>query len=243
VVIQPLRESAALKGDAVLVCSVCGGSNFVDRAVIPDGLTAEWRLEPHERAYIDRQQGTLCTSCGCNLRSIALANAIRSVVGTDLTLIELVADPRSRSLKVLEINEAGHLSPILKALPGHVLATYPEVDMHATPYPTDSFDLVVHSDTLEHVSNPVTALAECRRVLHPNGALCFTVPTVVGRLTRSRAGLPNSYHGSQEAQSEDYIVHTEYGADMWTHVLQAGFSAVSIHSVDFPSALALSALK
>ena len=41
-----------------------------------------------------------------------------------------------------------------------------------------SFDLVVHSDTLEHVPDPLRALQECRRVLRPGGALCFTVPTL-----------------------------------------------------------------
>jgi SAM-dependent methyltransferase len=182
-------------------------------------------------------------SCGANLRSIALADAIRAVVGTASTLVEFVKTSEAGRLAVLEINEAGSLSPVLRQLPGHVLAAYPDVDMRAMPYAEGTFDLVVHSDTLEHVANPIRALAECRRVLRPGAALCFTIPTIVERLSRSRDGLPKSYHGSAETGDADLAVHTEFGADMWTYVLRAGFSAVSIDTVDYPSALALSARK
>ena len=146
-------------------------------------------------------------------------------------------------MSVLEINEAGHLSPTLRQLPGHVLAEYPAVDIHALPYPGNTFDIVVHSDTLEHVTNPVHALTECHRVLRPNGTLCFTIPVIVGRLTRSRAGMPKSFHGSPQTATDDLVVQTEFGSDMWTYVLQAGFSSVTVNAVDFPAALAPSARK
>jgi SAM-dependent methyltransferase len=227
----------------MIICSVCGGAAFTDQPVLWDKLVAEWQLAPHERSYIDRQQGTCCKACSANLRSIALANAIRAAVGTTLTLTEFAATPAAGKLAMLEINEAGSLNAVLRQFPGHVLAVYPEVDMLDLPYASDSFDLVIHSDTLEHVSNPIRALAECRRVLRPHGTLCLTIPTIIGRLTRSRAGLPKSHHGAAETSDDDFVVHTEFGADMWTFLLQAGFSAVSVNTVDFPSALALGASK
>lgn len=222
-------------------CSVCGGASFTDRAIIWDGLAAEWQLSPGERAYLDRQQGTVCGTCGANLRSIALSDAIRNAVKTDPCLKEFIKTDEAKPLKVLEINEAGDLSPTLRQLHGHLLATYPEVDMHSLPYGDETFDMVVHSDTLEHVENPIHALAQCRSVLRQNGMLCFTVPTIVGRLSRHRAGLPKSFHGSSQTGSDDFMVQTEFGADMWNYVIQAGFSAVTINAVDYPSALALSA--
>jgi len=233
----------ALPERQVIICSVCGETTFADHSVLWDRLVSEWQLAFHERTYIDRQQGTCCTSCGANLRSIALADAIRTVVGTTLTLLEFARAPEASGLSVLEINEAGTLSPVLRRLPGHTLAAYPAVDIHVMPYSDDAFDLVVHSDTLEHVANPIRALEECRRVLRPSGALCFTIPTIVERLSRSRVGLPKSYHGSQATNTDDLVVLTEFGADMWTYVLRAGFSALSINAVDYPSALALSARK
>jgi len=206
-------------------------------------LVAQWQISSFERAYIDRQQGTSCSKCGSNLRSIALANALRDGLGTRLTLHAYCSSVDGTRLSVLEINEAGSLSPVLRKLPGHVFAEYPAVDMHAMPYPDGQFDIVIHSDTLEHVRQPERALEECRRVLKTGGWLCFTVPVIVGRLTRSRAGLEKSFHGDPETSTDDFAVQTEFGADMWTMVLRAGFSAVRIHSVDFPSALAMSAHK
>ena len=76
-----------------------------------------------------------------------------------------------------------------------------------------AFDLVVHSDTLEHVPDPLRGLSECRRVLRPNGGLCFTVPVIVGRLTRSRTVLPKSFHGMETTLSDDWAVQTEFGGD------------------------------
>jgi ubiquinone/menaquinone biosynthesis C-methylase UbiE len=146
-----------------------------------------------------------------------------------------------KGLRILEINEAGMLSPFLKLFPNYVYAAYPEVDMHSLPYPDGSYDLVIHSDTLEHVSNPIRALTECKRVLRSTGALCFTVPTLVGRLSKSREGHPPSYHGNPSINATDYMVHTEYGADAWTQLMLAGFIEVTIHSVQYPAALAFTA--
>ena len=49
-------------------------------------------------------------------------------------------------------------------------------DMQALPHADGAFDLVVHSDTLEHVPDPVRGLAECRRVLKPRGLLILETP-------------------------------------------------------------------
>jgi SAM-dependent methyltransferase len=227
----------------VISCSVCGGTSFVESAVLWDELVAQWQLSPSERSYIDRQQGTNCMDCGANLRSIALADAIRNAIGTSMTLKDFTAQGNTGSLSILEINEAGSLSPILGKFPGHVLAKYPEVDMHKMPYSDGQFDMVVHSDTLEHVEHPVRALAECHRVMRRGGWLCYTVPTIVGRITRGREGLEKSFHGSSNVTSNDFLVHTEFGADMWITALEAGFAAVTINAVAFPAALALSARK
>jgi SAM-dependent methyltransferase len=228
---------------AAFVCHTCGGRHFDDRRILWARLIAEWQLAPEEVRYIDRQQGTSCRDCGANLRSIALAKAILAWAGDPGPLQAWLATQAVQGCRVLEVNEAGTLSPELRRLPHHVLASYPEVDVHALPYADASFDLVVHSDTLEHVSNPIRALAECKRVLRPRGGLCFTVPIVIGRLSRSRAGLPPSFHGSPETSLADWAVQTEFGADAWTSVIRAGFEDVMVLTVDYPSASAFMARK
>lgn len=224
-----------------LICSICGGGSFREQVVLWPALIAEWQLADHERAYVDRQQGCLCTGCGANLRIIALADAIRAHAATLLPLKTAVAQGLLDRWRVLDCNGADGLSAVLAALPGYVRADYPAVDIRQLPKADASFDLVIHSDTLEHVENPLRALEECRRVLAPGGRLCFTVPTIHGRLTRDRAGLPPSYHGDPSEGRGDYLVQTEFGADMWTYVLAAGFTGLAINQVDWPSAIAISA--
>lgn len=231
----PLSES-------IRVCPCCGASEFVSRAVLWPALISEWDLDSYETDYINRQQGTSCARCGANLRSMALAVAITRACGYAGPLVEWVSTEMAANLAVLELNGAGSLTPVLRRLRGHVEVAYPQVDMLAMPFRDSSFDLVLHSDTLEHVPNPIRGLAECRRVLRSGGACCFTVPIVIGRLTRRRDGLPPSYHGTPEARLADYLVHTEYGADVWRHAMEAGFSEVRLVRAEFPAALAMVAV-
>jgi ubiquinone/menaquinone biosynthesis C-methylase UbiE len=153
-------------------------------------------------------------------------------------LKQFVLSDIAKEMRVLEVNQAFMLTQFFKEMPNHVLAVYPQVDMMDLPFEENQFDLVVHSDTLEHVEHPVRGLSECFRVLKPGGFCAFTIPMIVDRLTMSRQGLPFSYHGSPD-NPPDNIVHTEYGADAWKHVVQAGFEECRIFSMDFPTAQAM----
>lgn len=225
------------------ICTVCGGDKFVYSRVLWEELVRDWQLSPEEELYINRQQGFHCTSCGNNLRAMALASAITSSYRFPGTLTEFIESAMGSNLRLLEINEAGNLTPTLRRLTNHRLVSYPETDIHCLPFEEGAFDLVIHSDTLEHVSNPVAGLAECRRVLTPHGRCIFTVPVVVGRLSRSRDGLKHSFHGSVQESREGLRVRTEFGADAWTFALMAGFSAVTLHSVEYPAGLAIEATR
>ena len=222
-------------------CAVCGGAELIYGEVLWRALIDEWQLSPEETTYINIQQGLSCRSCGNNLRSMVLARSICRAMGHEGTLISWMGSSRGQGCRILEINIAGGLTNYLRQSPGHQLIEYPQVDIHSLPFPEHSFDLVVHSDTLEHVTNPVHALVDCRRILRPFGVLAFTVPVVVGRISRSRQGLPPSFHGSPNEEKSDYRVQTEFGVDFWTLLLHAGFDAVTIHSLIFPAGLAVTA--
>ena len=222
----------------MLICSNCGGTQFGVFEVLWPELSAAWQLSAEEIAYVNDQQGRHCKSCGANLRAMALGDALRRVFGTERCVREYVGAPPDRPPRILDVNGIPAVSDTLAGLPGYVRADYPTVDLHQLPYADGSFDLVVHSDTLEHVGHPIRALEECRRVLTPGGHLCFTIPVIVGRLSRSRAGLAASHHGSPGTEADDFLVHTEFGADAWTFPLRAGFTDVSVVQIDYPSALA-----
>jgi len=227
---------------AMLTCTCCGSNELRMKAVLWPELISAWGLSEVEVASVDRQQGLHCTSCGASLRSMTLAHGIMSRFGHRGLFSDFVTTPLAASLAVLEINEAGSLTSLLSRLPKHVIVRYPETDMMRLPFADESFNLVVHSDTLEHVPDPVAGLAECRRVLVNGGACAYTVPLILGRLTRSRSNLPPSYHSSPE-NPPDNLVHTEYGADAWAHPFMAGFGECRIVTLEHPTAHALIAVR
>jgi len=232
---------------ALSSCPVCGGSKFelVDINWAEwQNLIQEWQLSAYEVDYISRQQGLLCADCKANLRSMALANGLCRIYDHDGLFEKLVQGDILRRMRILEINEAGTLTPYLSQIPGYVFGSYPALDMmDMSQFAEGSFDLIVHSDTLEHVTDPVRALSECRRILSKGGFCCFTVPVVVDRMTISRAGMPKSYHGPQDSRLEDFCVFTEYGCDFWKHPVLAGFRETRLAVLEYPSALALACRK
>ncbi|HEX4162392.1 MAG TPA: methyltransferase domain-containing protein [Acidimicrobiales bacterium] len=200
-----------------------------------ESLIREWELSEDEARRIDAREGQSCSACGAHLRSMALATALLDAVGWSGSLERWVSS--QPTVKLLEINRAGDLTPWFDRLPNHLLIEFPEADIHDLSFPDDHWDVVVHSDTLEHVDDPLVALTECRRVLRPAGALCFTIPIIPGRMTRRRDGLPPSYHGSEE--DPVYRVVTEYGADFWPTILDAGFGNLQLVADFWPDAVAL----
>ena len=220
-------------------CPICGASEFEQLAILWPELIADWQLSPQEAAYIDEQQGFTCARCRVNLRAMTLASALMAHFRYDGLFRDFCAGPLA-AMDVLEINEANQLTKDLNASPRHVLAKYPQVDMRAMPYADRAFDVVIHSDTLEHVPGAVAALRECLRVLRSGGVLAYTVPIIVGRRTRSRAGMKESFHGSGEP---DNLVQTEYGADAWCEAMEAGFREVQLHSLHYPASIAIVARK
>jgi len=231
-----------LSPDLDLTCSCCGSDRFRKDRVLWRELIDEWQLSPAEVDYINLQQGVACRECGVNLRAGALAQAIMNGFGCTRLFREFVADESFQHLAVLEINTAGQLSQYLERLPNYTFVEFPDADMQNLEFEDGAFDLVVHSDTLEHVPQPVRGLSECARVLRTGGLCAFTVPIIVDRMTRTRDGLPPSHHGTSE-NPKDYRVITEYGADVWKDVVLAGFRECRFSALHYPAAIALTGVK
>jgi SAM-dependent methyltransferase len=164
---------------------------------------------------------------------MALANGVMRSTGRSRRFWQWVLTHPHRS--ILEVNTAAALHRYLGLMPRQRLVTYPEVDLQDLPFADSSWDFVIHSDTLEHVADPVQALRECRRVIRRGGALIYTIPIVPGRATR-RCGLDRpSYHGVPGVV--EHLVVTEYGDDYWREPIEAGFERVEMIRFDVTEAI------
>ena len=135
-----------------------------------------------------------------------------------------------RALEVVELNSIGRMHAFLAPLPRLTYVEYPEQDIQALTFADASFDLVLTSETLEHVPDFRAALSETRRVLRPGGRHIFTVP-LDPRLarTRSRAGMPPIHHGRGGGpyglitRRNDMLAYTDFGLDIPELLREAGF--------------------
>jgi len=223
--------------EKINACVCCGSKSVIETPVLWEQLIQDWQLTLNEVSYINRQQGFHCHRCKVRLRGMTLAYAMMRMNSYQGLFKDFVKTPWMRKKTILEVNRADWLTQYLKQIPGHILSSYPDVNLQNLPYTESTFDIVVHSDTLEHVSDPQKALQECRRVLKPNGFCAFTTPVIPDRLTKSRFGLPPSFHGAEDHISEDYKVQTEFGADIWKLAFEAGFSEVRTFALEYPAGL------
>jgi len=225
------------------LCVVCGSNQYTQYDILNEQLISEWNLSAREAEIINLEQGLICDKCGVNPRAQALAAAILIFCKFDVLFINFIKARQSHKVQLLEINTAGFLSPFLQSLRNHTLIEYPEIDIQNLQSFRSGWDLVITSDTLEHVPDPTLALSEIYRILRPGGAKIFTTPFVLSRLSKSRRGEVDSYHGDPMIKSPDYLVHWEFGADLWKFPYAAGFSRVEILSLCFPNGVALTAFK
>lgn len=213
-----LRPPHDRRSDVHGTCSVCGrDARFVlnswilsseVRASLPPGATA--------------RESLFCSWCGSSLRVRRLAAVLVQLYRDEAgSIAELVEEPLFRELDVAEINGVGRMHAFLARLPRLAYSEFPDEDITALSYPDASYDLVLTSETLEHVPDPMRGLRETKRVLRPGGRHVFTVPVDASRPeTRSRTGLPAQHHGrgggpfALVTRRGDMLVHTDFGADL-----------------------------
>ncbi|MFA5004388.1 MAG: class I SAM-dependent methyltransferase [Candidatus Saccharimonadales bacterium] len=226
------------------ICDACGAFGpYAYKKIINHKLAEDWNLDNDERVAFSCRESMFCQFCGCSYRLRALAKALSLHVSREdpMSLNEAIENGKLHNLKVAEINSCGVLHDILKNIPnlsyseyGSTVPEVPHEDLMALSYADDSFDIVLTSDTLEHVPDPLKALEEIKRVLKPNGIHLFTVPLRLEKNTVVRASLaqnekkekllPSSYHGSGE---QDYFVWNEFGRDFLT-LVQGIYCTVSL---------------
>lgn len=225
-------------------CGVCGSQSRRGRPwKLAKGLVNSWQIDSRWKRMIERREGLACAVCGSVSRYRYLARIIMEELGA-LTLgygsfSDYTDSAHFKQLRVAEVNGCGALHGYLNLNPGLAYSEYgsedpaiPSEDLTRLSYRDSEFDLVVTSDTLEHLPHLPGALNEIERVLKPGGRHIFTVPVVWdGRKTRRRAVLdgervihlyPPSYHGVWSARSPDRLVFHEFGDDALDYLQTPG---------------------
>jgi SAM-dependent methyltransferase len=220
------RAATALAEGKPSYCHNCGESAPRRRvSPIDDELRRTWGLSDALTELFNRREGSICPRCRVNLRGQGLARSIlESRYGFgEASLKAWVRAANAHRLAVCELNKCHELHQTLTGLENLTYAEYgteTEQNIEQLTYPDNSFDLFLHSETIEHVSNPARAADECRRVIRPDGLVLFTTPVIWSRRTRRRASsdggevrylLEPSYH---DRPTVDYLVFHEYGRDL-----------------------------
>jgi 2-polyprenyl-3-methyl-5-hydroxy-6-metoxy-1,4-benzoquinol methylase/glycosyltransferase involved in cell wall biosynthesis len=165
-----------------------------------------------------------------------LAQTFLEISGTACkSFVELLRNEEFRCLKIAEINACGTLHTYLKdhpnlyysewvphAKPGELYDGVRCEDLQCLTYPDSYFDIILTSETLEHVPDPDRAWREISRTLKGGGFHIFTIPIVPWqRETIKRARVVGGrredllepvYHSPWG--QEDVFVYTDFGTDI-----------------------------
>lgn len=183
--------------------------------------------------------GIRCLRCAASTVHLSLGVALHQCIG-DLS-----------GLRVCELSARGPLAGWLQRSAGQFSGSeyFADVapgtihdgvrceDVQRLSYADAAFDLVLHTEVLEHVPDDARAFAELHRVLRPGGHLLFTVP-LDGEVTVERVRAHGdgtlehlrepSYHLDPLRRGAGVLVFRDYGRDVVTRVAAAGFEGVSI---------------
>jgi SAM-dependent methyltransferase len=220
------------------------------RRVIPPKLAELWGLSPRLAAALARKESSNCAACGAKLRARRLAEVILQTfpVGEPpvpvRSLVDWARSPEALCLRIAEINIIEGLHEALAVLPSFRSSDYhPDASPGATingvrsedltrlTYSDSSLDLVLTSETLEHVPDLAAALREIRRVLVPGGLHIFTIPVLPDEPRTFARARPRPDGSVQHLAASihhpggdvGYLVFTEFGADLPQILRDAGF--------------------
>jgi len=182
--------------------------------------------------------GMRCVRCAAGAIHLSIGWALRDVV------------PRLGECDACELSARGPLVDYLRRtaksvatseyFQGVASGTYRDgvrcEDVQSLSYADSSFDLVTHTEVLEHVPDDARALKELHRVLRPGGTMLFSVPMYDGYATVERARLrggsiehllePVNHLDPQ--RKEGILAFRDYGHDILDRLRDVGFAESAI---------------
>jgi SAM-dependent methyltransferase len=169
-----------------------------------------------------------CPLNSCVTRERALAYVLNGLYGGNLTSLRIhESSPAARGLSVwLKKNCSNYTQTgyFPEQAAGTMIEHIRNENLERQTFPDSSFDLVIHTDVMEHLFNPFAALREIYRTLAQDGICCFTAPTYWDRLQSTQVAFKSDdgsiqtegdpeYHGNPQSKSGS-LVTWRYGYDL-----------------------------
>ncbi len=221
-------------------CNVCGRLSVA---------TLYRRLLPHPESQL--RESVNCLRCGASNRNRQVAALICRSPHAKRKYASLARFAKCERLAVYNTEAARAIHNTLKTMPaGYVCSEYVDdrlesgarsgevmhQDLMNTSFPDQSFDLVITSDVLEHVSDPWVAFREIHRLLKPEGRHVFTIPFYQDRASteiRARRNerseiehVKEPFYHNDPLRPEGTLVYTIFSIDVLAKLETIGFHTV-----------------
>jgi SAM-dependent methyltransferase len=185
--------------------------------------------------------GVRCARCGASAVHLSLGWALRDRIAQlgDSDVCEL----SSRGPLVAYLRRRARSIATSEYFPGLASGSMHAgircEDVQDLSYADESFDLVTHTEVLEHVPDDARAFAELYRVLRHGGTMLFTVPLHGGPETVERARLRDGkvehllepvYH-NDPLRAQGILAFRDYGSDILDRLRDAGFIDTEVEDV------------
>ena len=189
------------------------------------------------------RESVVCPKTGLNSRMRATILSLQYVLkNNDLRQYKVYLTEQTTHLYqyfqvlVPEVTGSEYLGPDMQG--GTVINGIRHEDITKLSYDSESFDIIITLEVLEHVPNFKKAFQELYRCTKPEGMVLITVPfaqdlyehrirAIVNESGKIEHLLPPEYHGDPVNQEEGILCYQHFGWKMLDELKQAGFKKTS----------------
>lgn len=235
--IEFLKRKKSFEG----YCSICSAITPFQSPCLENANPDEW---------VNLRECFTCSKCGFIARhrlyyDVLMSYASEEIQDSKILLFEHVTPfAKMMANRYSSVVTCEFLSPEYKSGTAHDVNgdSILHQDMQAMSFPDSSFDILLHSDVLEHVPDYRKGLEECRRVLKPEGLLCFACPLYDVYRTKVRAEMIDGklvhhmqpeYHGNP-LTPEGSLAFVSLGWDMVNTLQDLEFSDINMNVMFSP---------